>query len=96
MLRSCSNSLDQPVVACNFMAHTPATEVEDYNLGTKFGSTQSDAVTEVEFENGVLLAELYIYYTDRAGLVKAGIDVGKKPKVVIHPQAFTGFCQPPK
>ena len=97
ILRGASNSLNQSVATCNFMAHSaPTAEVEDYNLGTKFGSTQSDAVTEVEFENGVLLAELYIYYTDRAGLIKAGIDVEKKPKIVRHPQAFTGFCQPPK
>jgi hypothetical protein len=70
-------------------------EVTDYNLGTKFGESKSDHVKTVKFEVGSLISEFEIYYTDKEGLENAGVDLSKKPSVVVHPKAFGGFCQPP-
>ena len=71
-------------------------EVTDYNLGTKFGDAKTDHVRTVKFETGTLITQLEIYYTDREGLENAGINLDKKtPAVSVHPQAFSGFCQPP-
>jgi hypothetical protein len=70
-------------------------EVTDYNLGTKFGNAKKDVVTNTTFDVDEQVAQLEIYYTDRDGLEKAGIEVDKKVTAVAHPKAFGGFCQPP-
>jgi hypothetical protein len=72
-------------------------EIKEYTLGTGFGESQPDAVRIVTFEKGPLVAGMSIYYTERDVLVKAGIQVDKTPEVAFsHPQAFGGFCKPPK
>ena len=72
-----------------------AGEVTDYNLGTKFGYARKDSVRKVDFDIGNLITTLEIYYTDKDGLQKAGIDLEKWKPLVVHPKAFGGFCQPP-
>lgn len=68
----------------------------DFNLGTAFGASMKDQVNEVEFKKGVCLATFEIYYSDRDGLMKDGIQVDKHPELAVFPQAFGGrFCKPP-
>lgn len=68
----------------------------DFNLGTSFGAPIQDKVSEVEFKRGLCLAEFEIYYSDRDGLMKDGIQVDKLPELAVFPQAFGGkFCKPP-
>ena len=80
--------------SCSMM-DSSSSEVSDYNLGTKFGDAKSDSVRKVTFDVGDLVSQLEIYYTDRQGLENAGINLDKKVSVAVHPQAFSGFCQPP-
>lgn len=68
------------------------------NLGTGWGSSKEDAVGEVEFENGVVLCTMELFYTDSKGLKKLGIDTSKAPalaKTSSFPTALAGFCRPP-
>lgn len=68
----------------------------DFNLGTAFGAAVKDQVSEVEFKRGICLADFQIYYSDRDGLMKDGIQVDKLPELAVFPQAFGGkFCKPP-
>jgi hypothetical protein len=68
----------------------------DFNLGTAFGAAATDHVSQVTFERGLWLATMEIYYSDRDGLTKDGIQVDKSPELATSfPQAFGGFCKPP-
>jgi hypothetical protein len=62
------------------------------NLGTAWGSSQQDNVSETAWENGKLMCDVTLFYTDIKGLKKLGIDT-KKPVAVA---AQNGFCAPPK
>ena len=67
-----------------------------FNLGTAFGAAAQDHVTQAQFNRGFWLATLELYYSDREGLEKDGIQVNKSPELVTaFPQAFRGFCKPP-
>ena len=70
----------------------------DFNLGTGWGESQRDVVTEASFERSSVLATLEIYYSDRAGLTRAGIALDKDLAVEARdfPRAFGGFCRPPQ
>lgn len=76
----------------------PAQEHPDFNLGTGWGLERADSVRMVDFERGIELATMEIYYSDEAGLAKAGVEVDKKPAVQkpALPKGFNGFCVPPK
>lgn len=94
----CVNSLCPPAdepVSLSFSA--PAQETPDFNLGTGWGKSQEDKVTETEFDRGIELCNISIYYSDAAGLKAAGIEVDKKPAVSkpVLPRGFGGFCKPP-
>lgn len=60
------------------------TEVEQ-TLGTEFGAATDFNTTEVEFERGDITGVIVLYYDDRQGLKRRGIDVTQKQK---RPSAF--------
>jgi hypothetical protein len=72
-------------------------ENPSFNLGTGWGEAQDDKVEEANFDRGIELAELTIYYSDAQGLKDAGIEVDKKPAITrsVLPRGFNGFCKPP-
>ncbi len=92
------NLNNQSVLRSCVSQENKAAEAADFNLGTKWGEVADSKVTEVSFERGTYLGEFHIYYTDRQGLAKIGIDVDKKPAITKKslPQAFGKFCQAPK
>jgi hypothetical protein len=110
MSSSCSASVSSTpdAAVCQFQASDPCgpvtsacnnfTEVTEYNLGTGAGHARESHVDLVQFEKGDLCATFDIFYTDRAGLEKAGVKLDKAPLAVgvRHPQSFSGFCQIPK
>lgn len=67
----------------------------DFNLGTGYGAPIQDNVIQTQFDKGICLASFEIYYSDRDGLVKDGIQVDKTPELASFPQAFGGFCKLP-
>lgn len=73
----------------------PMGTAPDFNLGTAFGNARQDTVREATFDKGIILVTMELYYSDRDGLLKAGIPVDKTPEIAVFPQAFNGFCQPP-
>lgn len=75
----------------------PPTSAPEFNLGTGWGDAATDQVTMVNFERGLWLATMEIYYSDKEGLMKDGINVDKAPELVTtgYPQGFSGFCKPP-
>jgi len=78
-------------------AKAPAQEVPDFNLGTGWGTSRVDQVTETKFERCLELASFSIYYSDDTGLKAAGVEVDKKLAVATRslPRGFNGFCKPP-
>jgi hypothetical protein len=65
------------------------------NLGTGWGAAEQDSVREVQWENGVTLASMELFYTDADGLKTLGIDTSKAPSLPLAPSFPTGFCRPP-
>jgi hypothetical protein len=67
----------------------------EQTLGTEFGKATDFATQEVKFERGDIVAVMVVYYDDRQGLKRRGIDVSRTSA---RPSAFpadeTG-CQPP-
>lgn len=110
-MRSASNSMDDVVgsvqMDCSLKGSLSAdapqsimymstqNSAPDFNLGTAFGAPIKDNVTSATFERGMCLATFEIYYSDRDGLMKDGIQVDKAPELATFPQAFGGFCKPP-
>lgn len=76
----------------------PPQDIPDFNLGTGWGSEREDKVDMVDFKRGLVLCDMELYYSDEAGLAKAGVEVDKKPSVQKPslPKGFNGFCVPPK
>jgi hypothetical protein len=76
----------------------PKQENPDFNLGTGWGDPRQDRVDMVDFKRGMELCTMEVYYSDEAGLAKAGVEVDKKPAVQKPslPKGFNGFCTPPK
>jgi hypothetical protein len=90
VLRSCSMSM------ANLSAGPAEEKSAEFNLGAGWGSEVVDRVAEADFERLAVVATLEIYFSDEAGLTKAGIQLGKRPSVSsAMPQAFGGFCKPP-
>lgn len=72
-------------------------EVSAQTLGTEFGRREDHAVVNVTFDRkDSPVAMLELYYDDRNGLLRRGIDLRGRPKVA-RPSAFPrgGGCQPP-
>jgi len=72
----------------------------EFNLGTGWGTKQTQPVKEVSFEIGNLLSTHIIYYASKSQLEKMGIDMGTKTKIrSTMPSAFgeqKKFCPVPK
>jgi hypothetical protein len=79
----------------SIMCCQAANSSPDFNLGTTYGAPIQDSVMNVSFEKGLCLATFEIYYSDREGLLKDGIQVDKSPELASFPQAFGGFCKLP-
>jgi len=83
----------------NVSAAAPAAKTPAFTLGTGWGETEQSVVTQVSFERGNEISTLTLYYSDKASLKEAGIDLSKATRVTTStpalPQAFTGFCRPP-
>ena len=82
-------------VAINMMQCAAPNSAPDFNLGTTYGAPIQDNVTQTHFDKGICLATFEIYYSDRDGLMKDGIQVDKTPELASFPQAFGGFCKLP-
>jgi hypothetical protein len=50
----------------------------EQTLGTTFGEATDFHTTTVQFQRGDLLAMIVLYYDDRQGLKRRGIDVTRK------------------
>lgn len=86
-----SNSLasSQASYACD---SSPA----EFDLGTKFSDkTVADAVTSTEFEAAYVISKVEIFYASREQLEAMGVPVSQA-KEVSFPQAFGGYCKPPR
>lgn len=82
---SYSHSAGLPVVNCSVVQEKSA----DFNLGTGWGTKQTQAVKEVSFEVGNLIYTEIIYYASRKQLEDMGVDLGDKPKIrTVMPSAF--------
>lgn len=67
----------------------------NFDTGTGWGQKQEDKVTRVSFERGTLLTEMTMYYASDEALIEMGVDMNTKKKLGM-PQAFDGYCKPPK
>ena len=67
----------------NSVQETP----RDFNLGTGWGSKQTQSVVSVSFDVGSLLCTSLIYYASRQQLEEMGIDFGPKARITM-PSAF--------
>lgn len=68
----------------------------NWDLGTTFGKSLVDVVKNTEFERGLELGVLEIYYASRESLQKMGVSLVRESKVNF-PKAFPeNFCTPPK
>lgn len=96
-----ASALSGQMMCCaNNMATSSLAAAEDapeFKLATGWGDLKKDVVTEVAFERGNELATLCVYYSDEASLRAIGLSLSKDPVISRPvPQAFSGFCVPPK
>lgn len=90
-MKCCLSAPDMASINCCTSSQAP-----DFNLGTAYGAAATDRVTYTNFDRGLWLATMELYYSDREGLMKDGIQVDKSPELATgFPQAFGGFCKPP-
>jgi hypothetical protein len=66
-----------------------------FDVGTSWGERITDKVVEAEFERGLLIKSIDIYYATRNALEELGVRTRPEKKVVKYPKSFTGFCKPP-
>ena len=67
-----------------------------FNLGSTWGHKIESKVVEVTFKADQFVTEMLIYYADRTGLLKLGVDVSRTTKVAL-PIAFGGqYCTAPQ
>ncbi len=96
VLNDCHVDAINPNIRCvNFQQK----EENPFSLGSTFGKKVEQAVTEVAFEVGNLIAELAIYYTTKKGLESLGVEMKKLPKISKMPEAFPAaknrYCEVP-
>lgn len=94
---SLSCSVSSASASTSSMSTSAAVEPEvTQTLGTGFGEAQDFQTTKTDFKRGDLIAMMVIYYDDKRGLERVGINVNKP--VESRPSAFpadeTG-CTPP-
>ena len=78
--------------------NTSFTAEPETQLGTGFGAKTTFATTEVKFEKGDMIAMMILYYKDRRGLKKVGIELDNRGNMQTRPNPFpasTPGCQPP-
>jgi hypothetical protein len=93
VLRGMSSGTTTSATATSF---TPVSmNYTNFDTGTGWGQKQEDKVTRVNFERGILLTEMTIYYASDEALTEMGVDMNTKKKLGM-PQAFDGYCTPPK
>lgn len=95
---TCSSSVDSEPVSSVKLQSASVMRCCSLDLGTRFSEEKvADKVTNVEFQRGELLDEVFIYYASRKVLEKIGIDFEPEPKITL-PKAFkdSPFCQPPR
>lgn len=67
------------------------------NIGTGFGHAETYVTHTVNFERGDMLAVMYLYYDDAKGLRARGVEMGRRTRQVVKPQAFPAMaCKPPQ
>jgi hypothetical protein len=96
-----SNSSGLSNTAANsitFVNSDSATLSADFNLGTGWGKERTDEITTKPFQKGGEVVWMEIFYSDEAGLKKAGIEVSKEVALSepTLPKSFHGFCKPPE
>ena len=82
LLRSCS---------LNEVQQKPS---DHFDMGSTFGQSKESKVEDVDFEKGVFLGEINIYYASRESLKEMGIPLESVNKIVF-PQGVSKFCSPP-
>jgi predicted porin len=65
-----------------------------FTLGSAFGQSKVDKVTNTTFEKGEFLGDFVVYYSTKEELIKMGVKFTKENKVAL-PKAFQNFCVPP-
>jgi len=77
-----------------------STQKTDFNLGTGWGSKQTQSVTEVEFKMGNCVYTMIVYYASKKQLESMGVELGNKAKIIKQtmPSAFgeKKYCPIPK
>ena len=67
-----------------------------FDMATKWGEKLESKVTNVEFERGILVKSLDIYYASRKSLIQMGVPITHHQKIS-SPESFPGsYAKPPK
>lgn len=80
--------------SCNSAGKMSINQVQDFDMGTTWGSKKADKVTAVEFERGNLTDEVNLYYASRDSLINMGVPLTKQNYVSL-PKGFNDFATPP-
>lgn len=91
-----NSGLSRSMNCCSTAASPSATSTGGFDLGTKFSDKSiEDGVTNTDFKASHILKKIEIYYASKEQLVAMGVPVAQA-KEVSWPQAFGGYCKPPK
>lgn len=96
------SSVDTSHYVCDSMSSDTSKEhfgiaCASFDMGTKFSEEKiQDNVTRTTFERSGKMTESTFYYASREALISFGVPVEKPIPEIVFPQAFKGFCKPPK
>jgi len=94
-LNNSSGHLGGEIVANNLSVNSP---LRGFDLGTSMGKSQTSKVVEVDFERGLLVDSINIYYASRESLLEMGVPL-TNDKQINFPEPFKDegkYCVPPK
>lgn len=91
---SSTSHLEGKIVSNNLSTNSP---LRGFDLGTSMGKSKESKVVEVDFERGILVDSIDIFYASRESLLEMGIQLTNE-KQINFPSAFkdSKYCVPPE
>ena len=96
-LNTSTGHLEGKIVSHTLNNVSLSSPLRGFDLGTSFGDKKESKVIEVDFERGILVDSVDIFYASRESLLEMGIPLTNE-KQINFPSAFkdSKYCVPPK
>jgi hypothetical protein len=96
-LNTSTGHLEGKIVSHTLNNVSLSSPLRGFDLGTSMGKSKESKVVEVDFERGMLVVSIDIFYASRESLIEMGIPLTNE-KQINFPSAFkdSKYCVPPE